>query len=105
MKLFVFLSLFIIALTLSTTSGWAQEAMEEGDFIAAPDITLETFEQEKTDTSEEQKPDSSKAEITVIEDKYAGQYVEASLENISKIEKEKLKADLLRLSNLLSHFK
>lgn len=28
-----------------------------------------------------------------------------SLENISKIEKEKLKADLLRLSNLLSHFK
>lgn len=87
MKIFIFIAI-LISLSLPFQHSTAQEAMNETDFIAGSDITFDTSKNERaeneTSNSEETKI-SQEAEVTVIEDKYAGDYVEPTLQNISKL--------------------
>lgn len=70
----------------------AQELIEEDDFTAGPEIDFETDEgdtEEETGSkvrAEDQNPNlPQQAEVTIMEDEYAGIYVEPSLQNISKL--------------------
>ncbi|MCI5060452.1 MAG: DUF4852 domain-containing protein [Alphaproteobacteria bacterium] len=76
----------------------AQEKVEEGDFIAGPTIEFETGEvSHGLGPIPEKKEEavSGNSEVTIIEDKYAGMYVEPTLQNISKLywKKEALTLD------------
>ena len=92
MKILRILPVFALCLLLSSQP-YAQEVIEEDDFTAGPEVDFETDETSplpKTTGSkirrEDQDPNKPKqAEMTVIEDEYAGMYSEPSLENISKL--------------------
>ena len=99
MKILHFLSLFVVCFILSAQP-YAQtkkdkEEADEYDFTAGPVVDFETDEatedvEPKTTGSkirrEDQDPNAPKqAEVTIMEDEYAGMYAEPSLENISKL--------------------
>lgn len=100
MKNYIFLSLFVSCFLLSAAAPVrAQSTLSEDDFIAGSDIIFDTdekhkFENEETATGKPVLPEE--AEITITEDKYAGQYMEPTVENISKLYWKK---NALALSN------
>ena len=99
MKNYILLSLFIFCLSLSGAA-YAQETMSEDDFTAGSDITFDTDEEYKEEAKFKvsgEKPDIPKeVEVTIIEDKYAGQYIDPTVSNISKLYWKK---DALTLEN------
>lgn len=77
----------------------AQETLDEGDFVAGSDVVFDTGKDNNSAADAEQSDNLNipeKAEVTVIEDKYAGEYVEATLQNISKLYWKK---DALKITN------
>ena len=86
----------LFSLSLPVSSARAQEILDEGDFVAGSDVIFDDdTKKSETDEDKEHISRSTQAEVTILEDKYAGEYVEANLENISKLywKKDVLKTD------------
>ncbi|HPF79151.1 MAG TPA: DUF4852 domain-containing protein [Alphaproteobacteria bacterium] len=83
MRIFAFIAI-LVSFSLSPEFVRAQDTLDEGDFVAAPDITFDSTSEDETD-DEFGKDFAEDEEVTVMEDKYAGQYVEPTLQNISKL--------------------
>lgn len=66
----------------------AQETLDATDFVAGSDITFDNSKESETNKEETETQNNDippEAEVTIIEDKYAGEYLEATVENISKL--------------------
>ncbi len=91
MKKFTLIATLILSLS-PLQSLHAQESKPKSrditDFTAGSDITFDTdvkAQAESEFTKLKPKEVPQEAEVTIIEDKHAGKYVEANLENISKL--------------------
>lgn len=96
----IFLLVFFVSMPVM-----AQETMEETDFSAGSNITFDTDAQYKSKLKEGEEITGNKpevapdAEVTILEDKYTKQYIQPTVENISKLYWKK---DVLDTSNDLA---
>ena len=76
--------IFPVGLTFAQQdTGKPKGIINETDFTAGSDIILDSEEHQKNEKEEDKQP--TQDEVTIIEDKYAGMYVEPTVQNISKL--------------------
>lgn len=78
--------IFPAGLTFAQNSGakkTPEGIIDETDFTAGSDIILESEEDQENEKKEDKQP--AEDEVTIVEDKYAGMYVEPTVQNISKL--------------------
>lgn len=98
MKNYILLSLFVFCFSFNY-SVWAQDALTEDDFTAGSEVIFNTgkkYEEKEKQNFVAKGAISENAEVTIIEDKYAGQYIEPTVQNISKL---LWKNNVLNISN------
>lgn len=95
MRILLVLTILILGVPAAKPA-FAQSSVTDHDFSAGSDIKFLTEEEKKKQEEQEKQEkegkgitesdiQSSETEITVIEDEHAGKYVDATLENISKL--------------------